>query len=141
MSSKETHVSVSEAARLAGISRSSLYKYWINGGKLSISKDARDRPCVHISELIRVFPDISIGGVDVAASTGESDTKNSDRTQELQQLVSQLEKQLLMKDALLEAKEQHLADLRQSLLLLAHKPEQDKKGEGEKRGWVKRLFG
>ena len=50
--------SISEAARLAQISRSSFYKTYINQGRISISKDDQDKPCIELSELLRVFPDI-----------------------------------------------------------------------------------
>lgn len=141
MSSTETYVSISEASRLAGISRSSLYKYWINGGKLSVSKDDRGRPRVHMSELLRVFPDISISSATDDTICDESAAESDKKTQELQLRVSRLEELILAKDVLLEAKEQNLADLRQSLLLLTHKPAQEKEKHKEEKGWIKRFFG
>lgn len=52
-------VSISEAARLAGIARSSLYKYYIKTGKLSLSQNGGKRPVIDTSELLRVFGSIS----------------------------------------------------------------------------------
>ena len=52
-----TQVSISQAARLAGISRSALYRSYIKTGKLTIGSDAQGRPVVDTSELIRVFGD------------------------------------------------------------------------------------
>lgn len=52
-------VSISEAAKLAGIARSSLYKYYIKTGKLSLSQNGGKRPIIDTSELIRVFGSIS----------------------------------------------------------------------------------
>ncbi len=47
---------ITEAARLAGKSRSTLYKTYIETGKLSVGQDsATGRPVVDTSELIRVF--------------------------------------------------------------------------------------
>ena len=50
------YVSLSEAARLAGISRSTLYER-IKKGELSTTRSHHGRPMVQISELIRVFGD------------------------------------------------------------------------------------
>jgi len=48
-------VNIKEASRLAGISRTNFYKNYIHTGKVSTSKDERDRPQVDTSELLRVF--------------------------------------------------------------------------------------
>lgn len=48
-------VNIKEASRLAGISRTNFYKNYIHTGKISTSKDERDRPQVDTSELLRVF--------------------------------------------------------------------------------------
>ncbi len=50
------YVSLSEAARLAGISRSTLYER-IKKGELSTIRNHHGKPMVQISELIRVFGD------------------------------------------------------------------------------------
>ena len=51
-------VTVSEAARLAGISRQHLYKKWITPGLLSVSKDGEASPMIDTSELLRVFGEL-----------------------------------------------------------------------------------
>ena len=48
-------VSISEAARLAGISRSNFYKNYIRQGKLTVTKDHQDHPQIDTAEIIRVF--------------------------------------------------------------------------------------
>lgn len=48
-------VNVSQAAKLANISRDTFYKNYINKGKISISRDGRNRPMVDTSEILRVF--------------------------------------------------------------------------------------
>lgn len=48
-------VNIKEASKLAGISRTNFYKNYISTGKVSISKDEKDRPTVDTSELLRVF--------------------------------------------------------------------------------------
>ena len=53
-------VTVTEAARLAGIARQHLYRAYINTGKLSIDKDFSGRPVVDTSELVRVFGELKV---------------------------------------------------------------------------------
>lgn len=48
-------VNVSEAARLAGISRSHLYRHYLKQGKLSLSKNELGQSAIETSELLRVF--------------------------------------------------------------------------------------
>ena len=48
-------VSISEAARLAGCTRSNLYKTYIQGGKLTVTHDHQGKPKVDTAELLRVF--------------------------------------------------------------------------------------
>jgi hypothetical protein len=48
-------LSISEAARQAGISRQYLHKKYISSGKLSVNKDEQGKPYVDSSELARVF--------------------------------------------------------------------------------------
>jgi hypothetical protein len=56
-------VSISEAARLVGKSRSTLYRGYIDTGKLSLLQDsATGKPVVDISELIRVFGQLRATG-------------------------------------------------------------------------------
>ena len=48
-------VSVTKAARLAGVSRSTFYRSYINTGKVSVGSDQQGNPVVDTSELLRVF--------------------------------------------------------------------------------------
>lgn len=48
-------VSVSEAARLVGMSRQNLYSSYIATGKLSVERDGEKPPKIDTSELLRVF--------------------------------------------------------------------------------------
>ena len=50
-----TQVSISKAARLAGCTRSNLYKTYIHTGKLTVTKDHQGKPQVDTAELLRVF--------------------------------------------------------------------------------------
>lgn len=61
-------VSISEAARLVGKSRSALYRTYIDTGRLSVAQDsATGRPVVDTSELIRVF-----GAISATPATGHA---------------------------------------------------------------------
>lgn len=51
-------VSISEAARLAGISRGSFYKSYIKKGAISVSSDSAGKKFIDTSELLRVFGEL-----------------------------------------------------------------------------------
>ena len=48
-------VNITKAAQLAGIGRETLYKNYLNKGRISITRDERNRPMVDTSEILRVF--------------------------------------------------------------------------------------
>lgn len=128
MNTVKASVSVSEAARLAGIARSSLYKSWIDKGRLSVTVDVRGRPAIDMAELLRVFPDIRIsdnGSVSPGYTTGHLEAPNTVRSDSevLLAEIASLKEQLKLQAQLLEAKDQNLLDLRQSLRLLEYKKE------------------
>ena len=116
-------VSISQAAKLAGIARSQLYSQYINQGLISFSRDERGRPRIDTSELLRVFGAISLepGRTDRTPETVLIRTGQDNQNQ--QALIALLTEQLA------EAKErerfyQHqLAELTQTIKLLEHKPE------------------
>ena len=56
---KQPRITITEASKLAGISRTALYKTYINKGILNVIRDNKD---VHIelSELLRVFPNVNL---------------------------------------------------------------------------------
>ena len=51
-------VSISEAAKLAGISRNSLYKTYISKGRITVSSDKSSKKYIETSELLRVFHEL-----------------------------------------------------------------------------------
>jgi hypothetical protein len=92
-------LTVSQAAKLIGISRQHLYKKYINTGVLSTIKEF-DKLFIEFSELLRVFPDISI---DTSNDNNLDNNlqfftpKNDDFTNTLDsknQIINILEKQL-----------------------------------------------
>lgn len=136
-------VSISEAARLAGISRSNLYKNYIKQGLISVVRDHQDHPQIDISELLRVFGEIqkntalsSKTQVEDTLETQQVTPKTHLNTQEstteiqVQIQVAALESELkLLREQLAKADEreqfyqQQLKDLTQTIKLLEYKPE------------------
>ncbi|MCE5388816.1 MAG: hypothetical protein K0041_09605 [Acidithiobacillus sp.] len=51
-------VSVTEAARLAGIGRQHLYRGYISTGKISVERDHLGKPQIDTAEIIRVFGEL-----------------------------------------------------------------------------------
>lgn len=119
-------VSISEAARLAGISRPTIYKL-MNSGQLnftSVVKAGKTVKSIDTSELIRVFG--TIGNLPAAKDF----TVNSEQqitqvnTPDLQHLQHEIELLQKENEGLKEAvasREEHISSLRQAMLLLEHK--------------------
>lgn len=61
-------VSISEAARLAGVARSNFYTTYIKQGRISVSVDSSGKKYIDTSELLRAFPEIKQD-----TSTGQQD--------------------------------------------------------------------
>lgn len=112
-------VSISEAARLTGKSRTTLHRL-IKTGDLSTCAGVRNAKMVDISELIRVFGDISkpvqeqpfeqVPEQRVTVPPAPSD-----------QMVSSLKQEVEHLRTLVSAQESHIDSLKQSLQLLEHK--------------------
>ena len=84
-------VSITQAAKLAGISRSYLYRKYINSGLISVETED-DKKFIDISELIRVFGDIHIDSEPIVDEI-QSDTSNVDSIlQEKDKLIAHLQK-------------------------------------------------
>jgi len=119
-------VSISEAARLAGISRPTIYKL-MNSGQLnftSVVKAGRTVKIIDTSELIRVFGTIE----NLPAATGftvktdqEITQVNTSDLQHLQHKIELLQKENEgLKEAVV-SRDEHISSLRQAMLLLEHK--------------------
>lgn len=85
-------VSVSEAARLAGISRSNFYKNYISSGKISVTRDHQDRPQVDTAEVLRVFGRLQ-GDSNLVSPEEQEDTpeKDSEGSPYIRALLKQLD--------------------------------------------------
>lgn len=119
-------VSISEAARLASVSRPTIYKL-IKSGELSytsVVKHGNSVKTIDVSELIRVF-----GALDLVSESKNNNVKsddlstpvNSDFLQDLQHRVALLQAENTgLKDAV-NARDEHISSLRQAMQLLEHK--------------------
>jgi len=124
-------VSISKAAKLAGVNRSNFYTSYLNQGKISVVKDERNRPCVDTSELLRVFGSLKAEGLGIQQDTTPSYTLGQNTTDSgLYPLVEQLKQQLAeakqREQQALEREQfyqQQLKDLTQTIKLLEYKPE------------------
>ncbi len=87
-------VSITQAAKLAGISRSYLYRKYINNGLISVEKEDNQK-FIDISELIRVFGDIHIDSEHIVDEI-QCDTSSVDNVlREKNKLIAHLEQELL----------------------------------------------
>lgn len=90
-------VSISKAAKLAGVSRTALYKSYINKGLISTSRDESGKKCIDTSEILRVFNELKNDSKGLQVDTLENtDTKEKVSTEtakdfEIKLLQSQLE--------------------------------------------------
>ena len=112
-------VSISEAARLTGKSRTTLHRL-IKAGELSTCSGVRNAKMIDISELIRVFGDIS---KPVQEQPFEQVTEQRVTVPPAlsEQMVSSLKQEVEHLRTLVSAQESHIDSLKQSLQLLEHK--------------------
>ena len=84
-------VSISEAIRMAGVSRSHFYNKYINKGLISVQVED-DKKLIDVSELIRVFGNIHVENSSKEHNRTVEDSQNiSDKTN----IIELLEQQLL----------------------------------------------
>jgi hypothetical protein len=124
-------VSISEAARLAKVSRPTIYKM-INSGLLSFTSVVSKGKSVKVidtSEIYRVFGtgDSTVGSKsDVVINTDEFTPVNSPDLQDLQQQIALLKQEnTSLKDAV-SSREEHIASLKHAMLLIEHKQQYEK---------------
>ena len=118
-------INMSEAAKLAGIGRTTLYRY-VKNGRISVTKDKDGSPAVDTAELARCFT-LSTGDSTVTATGTHIGTReDSSVTDALRREVEHLRQVVVVL-------EQNNMDLRQSLLLIGH--------NAPKAGFWSRLFG
>lgn len=119
-------ISISEAAKLAGIARSHFYSQYLNLGVISVTRDEKGKPKIDTSELVRVF------GVLTAVQRTPEKTVHQDKAESASNPskteATQAAMIELLKEQLAEAKarenfyQQQLTELTQAIKLLEHKP-------------------
>lgn len=119
-------VSISEAARLASVSRPTIYKL-LKSGELSytsVVKHGKPVKTIDTAELMRVFGDlevVNVGNRDAVNFDDISTSINSDFLQSLQHQLTLLQTENAgLKDAV-NARDEHISSLRQAMQLLEHK--------------------
>lgn len=121
-------VSVAEAARLVGRDRKVLYRDYLKTGRLSSSQDARGRMQIDTAELLRVFGQFKSENIETVK------IETTPQKETIEKLHLEVEKLRSERDFLheqLKAKDENLADLRQSLKLLKDM----RKDQTEHRRW------
>lgn len=112
-------VSISEAARLTGKSRTTLHRL-IKTGELSTCYGDRNARMVDVSELLRVFGTLEQRPAEqVSGQVNEqSDTGFSAQGE---QVIAQLRQEVEHLKTLVSAKDSHIDSLKQAMLLLEHR--------------------
>ena len=142
-------LTISEAARQAGISRQYLHTRYIKRGLLTAFKDELDRPYVESADLLRVFEgrlpgpkppvtprDVSLHGVTEQVLTSGNDSS----TAGLHATVKVLQEQLSAAQDRERWYQQQVESLTQAVKLLEHRPG-DPQEQAPRRSWLSRLFG
>ena len=65
-------VTITQAAELAGISRSHFHRHYVKSGKISVKRDKNNKPQVDTAEILRVFGELK--------ATAEATPHHSDAT-------------------------------------------------------------
>lgn len=112
-------VSISEAARLTGKSRTTLHRL-IKTGELSTCAGLRNAKMVDISEIIRVFGDV-LRPVHEQQSEQVYEQRVTVPLASDEHVVNSLKQEVEHLRTLVSAQESHIDSLKQSLHLLEHK--------------------
>ena len=116
-------VSISEAAKLTKKNRRTLQRH-IAAGKLSKSTTATGDVGVDISELMRVYGQISLpqaAAVDAARQSHSLSPHNAAPKEAQTERIAALENEVDALKSLLEAKQEHIDSLNRAMLLLENK--------------------
>jgi hypothetical protein len=89
--SEQARLSITEAAKLSGLSRTALYRNYINKGVLSVNR-GNNGVFIELTELLRVFPDITLANVAVEPKYTQVDSQVHMLERENQLLIEQLKK-------------------------------------------------
>ncbi|MEC3905321.1 helix-turn-helix domain-containing protein [Leclercia adecarboxylata] len=115
-------ISISEAARLTGKSRTTLHRL-IKTGELSTCHGARNARLVDVSELIRVFGPLEHRSSEQVTQVTAQVSEHSDTgiSPQSEQVIAQLRQEVEHLKTLVSAKDSHIDSLRQAMLLIEHR--------------------
>lgn len=135
-------VNVSEAAKLAGISRQSLYKNYINTGKISVTPDHKGKPMIDTSEILRVFGELQADVSQVSKNDTSLQSKPSVDTRIFESEIERLKAEVEGLRALAEERKARVEEQKQWIESLERKNSlllEDKSKAGAM-PWWKRLL-
>lgn len=112
-------VSISEAARITGKSRTTLHRL-IKTGELSTCYGNRNARMVDVSELLRVFGPLKQRPPE-QVSGQPSERSDTGVSTQGEQVIEQLRQEVEHLKTLVSAKDSHIDSLKQAMLLLEHK--------------------
>ena len=112
-------VSISEAARLTGKSRTTLHRL-IKTGELSTCYGERNTRMVDVSELLRVFGTLEQRPAEQVSGQVNEQTDTGVSAQS-EQVIAQLRQEVEHLKTLVSAKDSHIDSLRQAMLLIEHR--------------------
>jgi hypothetical protein len=124
-------VSISEAARLSGITRQYFYKKYLNTGAISVETDNAGVKGIDTAELFRVFGELQVDSVKDPKILQVADHEKDSKITALEAEVRLLRELSKAQEVLFKSKDDHIADLQQSLRLLEHRPA----SESPKKRW------
>ena len=107
--------SISEAARLAGCSRSHFYKKYVRPGLISVERDKDDKPVIDTAEIVRVCGGLEAGDSELTKNV-QFDTYAKDNK------IAMLQAEIQLLRELSSEKDGRISDLQQALRLLEHRP-------------------
>lgn len=108
-------VNITQAAKLAGISRTTLYNTYIKSGQITVSKDHKGNRQIDTSELVRVFGELQTEQLDNIneRSSGQYLTADYAHVEQLVRLAELETENRMLKDQVSELKMQRGLDRQQ----------------------------
>lgn len=111
-------VSISEASRLTGKSRTTLHRL-IKAGELSTSHGSRNARMVDVSELLRVFGALKNFPSEQNA-VHDNEQSSTAFSAHNEQVITQLRQEVEHLKTLVSAKDSHIDSLKKAMLLIEH---------------------
>lgn len=115
------YVNITQAARLAGITRQYLHKHYVKLGKISVSKNVKGKPQIDTSEILRVFGQLHGDVNDDVNSLQKITPKNTIDINDFRVEVQLLRQEVQYQKELLDEKDKRLADYVQMFNLISDK--------------------